>query len=206
LAPRRIMITLVIETSTPRGSVALFDGSALLFSEAFEAGRSHSAQLFGVLERALCGRQRVGRVAVGLGPGSYAGVRIAISAAIGYSVAGGAELAGLPSIIALDDGDYVALGDARRESYYFAVVRQGECVEGPLLVPAEELPAKLAWAQAQKLPVFSSELLPTAPESQLRFPCAERLGRSIAAGKPMVVGETLEPIYLREPHITQPKR
>lgn len=200
------MNTLVIETSTPRGSVALFAAGEAHFFESFEAGRSHSAQLFGVLERALCGKPRVERVVVGLGPGSYAGVRIAISAAVGYGVGAGAVVAGLPSIVALDDGEYVAIGDARRESYYFAVVRRGECEEGPMLVPAAELPGKLAWARENALPVFSSETLSAAPESQVRFPCAERLGRLATAGKPMVTGETLEPIYLREPHITQPRK
>ena len=207
------MTTLVLETSTPQGSVALFrpnpHGSGepeLLFSETFQAGRSHSSQLFAVLERALAPGTAPTRVAVGLGPGSYAGVRIAIAAATGLSVATGAGLLGVPSILALDDCDYVALGDARRDSFYFAVVRGGECVTGPLLVSAGDLENRLAWAEAERLPLFTSEPLPRVPQAQLRFPSAERIGRLAMAGKGISARDLLEPIYLREPHITKPTK
>ena len=198
------MITLAIETSTPSGSAAVFDGGEVVRVERFEAGRNHSSQLFVTMERLLAGMPRVERVVAGLGPGSYAGVRIAISAAIGYSVAVGAEAVGLPSIVTLDEGDYVALGDARRESYSIAVVRRGQCIEGPLLVTAPELAARLEWAAAAGLPVFASEPLRDAPGVELRFPCAERLGRLAAAGESALVRGLLEPMYLRDPHITQP--
>lgn len=195
---------LSIETSTGQGSVALLTGGDVRFSESCAAGRSHSSQLFAVLERALRVGIPIDQVVVGLGPGSYAGVRIAISAAIGYHVASGAGLIGIPSIVTLDDGDYVALGDARRESFYFALVRSGECVEGPLLVSAAALADKLT--QTSNLPVFASELLPDVPVVQFRYPCAERLGRLALAGKSIVARGCLEPIYLRDPHITQAKR
>ena len=200
------MMTLAIETSTAQGSVALFENEAVLFSESCQAGRSHSSQLFAVLERALQAAPRVDCVAVGLGPGSYAGVRIAISAATGYAVATGARLIGIPSIVTLDPGDYVALGDARRESYYFAVVRGGECTDGPLLIPTAELPERLEWARAQGLPVFASEDLAEAPDAVVRFPCAERLGHLAIADRAVVARDALEPIYLRDPHITQARK
>lgn len=209
--------TLVLETSTSHGSVALFEGERLLFSESFPAGRSLGSELFAVLERALnLGSDpgsalpvqspvRLGQIVVGLGPGSYAGVRIAISAAIGLALASGAKLLGLPSIAALDEGDYIALGDARRESFYFARVRGGECVEGPELVPAEELAGRLAAFDSENLPCFASEPLDAVPWAQLRFPDAERLGRLAIAGRAVAARDHLEPIYLRPPHITQPK-
>jgi tRNA threonylcarbamoyladenosine biosynthesis protein TsaB len=199
------MTTLCIETSTPRGSVALFsEAGALLFSEAFEAGRNHSAQLFGVLERALAGQAGVRQIVVGLGPGSYAGTRIAISAAVGYSAATGASLVGLPSVVALAEGNYVAIGDARRESFSWTVVRGGEAVEGPLLVPADAIAPRLAWAAAEGLPLYASEALPTI-DTMTAYPCAKRLGRLALLGHSIVAREALEPIYLREPHITAPK-
>ena len=86
------MITLALETSTPRGGVAVFQDGELVFSESFTADRSHSSGLFAVIERALAGKERPGQIVVGLGPGSYAGVRIAIAAGIGISVATGAEM------------------------------------------------------------------------------------------------------------------
>ncbi|MCX6967736.1 MAG: tRNA (adenosine(37)-N6)-threonylcarbamoyltransferase complex dimerization subunit type 1 TsaB [Verrucomicrobia bacterium] len=195
---------LAIETSTHQGSVAVLHEGQIVFSESCGAGRSHSSLLFGVLERALK-VGRIDRIAVGLGPGSYAGVRIAISAATGLALSTGAELVGLPSIVALGEGDYVALGDARRESYYFALVRAGECVEGPVLFSAEELAQKLGECS---LPVVASEeigaVIPAALE--FRFPCAERLARLAAEGRSIVARGDLEPIYLRELHITTAKK
>ncbi|XHR28782.1 MAG: tRNA (adenosine(37)-N6)-threonylcarbamoyltransferase complex dimerization subunit type 1 TsaB [Chthoniobacteraceae bacterium] len=201
------MILIAIETSTHQGSVAVLRDGELIFNESCGAGRSHSSLLFSTLERALAALPdgaQPDQIAVGLGPGSYAGVRIAISAAFGLTLASGAELLGLPSIAALAEGDYVAIGDARRQSFSFTRVSAGECVEGPLLLSADELAARLAEAQ---VPVYTSEEiaapLPTAPE--LRYPSAERLARLAAEGRSITARGDLEPMYLREPHITLPK-
>jgi tRNA threonylcarbamoyladenosine biosynthesis protein TsaB len=196
------MTTLALETSTPRGGVALFREGDLLFSETFTADRSHSSGLFTVIERALAGPDaRPGRIVVGLGPGSYAGVRIAIAAAIGLSLATGAELAGVPSVAGLAGGEYIAIGDARRGEYSFTHVREGEIVSGPMLLTREALDARLAEA---RLPVFSSEALGIAGV-EIRFPEVDRLGRLGIAGRSIHARGVLEPIYLREPHITAPK-
>lgn len=201
------MILLAIETSTHQGSVAVLQGGRLLFNESCGAGRSHSSLLFSTLERALATLppgEHLDRIAVGLGPGSYAGVRIAISAATGLALATGAELLGLPSIAALAEGEYIALGDARRSSFAYTHLRDGESLEGPLLLSAAELAEKLTGCP---LPLYTSEPLeiplPAAPE--LRYPEAERLARLAAAGRSIVARGNLEPMYLREPHITLPK-
>jgi len=192
------MITLAIETSTPRGGVALFRDDALLFSESFTADRSHSSELFVVIERALAGDVRPGQIVVGLGPGSYAGVRIAIAAAIGLSIATGAQLLGVPSIAALDEGEYLALGDARCGGYSCTHVRAGELQSPPAILTREEIEQLLS---ATPLPLFSSEQLPF-PGIEIRFPQVDRLARLALAGKSVHARGRLEPLYLREPHIT----
>lgn len=201
------MIILAIETSTHQGSVAMLHEGRLLFSESCGAGRSHSSLLFAVLERALKAvpeGARLDQIAVGLGPGSYAGVRIAISAATGLALATGAELVGIASIAALAEGEYLAVGDARRESYSFTRVRDGQCMEGPLLFSASKLAEKLADCP---LPVFASESINAPiPAPELRYPSAERLARLAAEGRSIVARGDLEPIYLREPNITVPKK
>ena len=197
--------TLAIETSTHQGSVAVLRQGQIVFSESCGAGRSHSSLLFSVLERALQVAPRIDRIAVGLGPGSYAGVRIAISAATGFVLATGADLVGLASIVALADGEYVALGDARRESFYYAHVREGVCVEGPVLLSAGELAQKL---EGCTLPVFASEEIQVdlpVPVA-LCYPSADRLARLATEGCSLVARGDLEPIYLREAHITVAKK
>lgn len=218
------MTTLAIDTSTNHGSVALLADGELLLDETFSADRSHTATLFAVLERAVAltgssgvpaaGRDlsgwkdaapRIDCVAVGLGPGSYAGVRIAIAAAIGLELGIGARLVGLPSVAALatEERNYLAIGDARRETFYFTRVEDGVCVEGPLLTSEAELRERLTTQAA--LPVFTSVALPAFPAAQIALPSATRLARLTAAGRGITAIGDLEPIYLREPHITLPK-
>jgi tRNA threonylcarbamoyladenosine biosynthesis protein TsaB len=195
------MNLLALETSTHSGGVALYRDGELCFSETFTADRSHSAELFTVIERALAGGVRADQIVVGIGPGSYAGVRIAIAAGIGLSLASGAEMIGIPSIAALADGEYLAIGDARRGGYWIARVREGEVVDGPAVVLRNELEARLAQAGE---PVFSSEAL-DFPGMEIRYPQVNLLARLGVAGRGIHSRGTLEPLYLREPHITQPK-
>ena len=199
------MITLALETSTSHGSVALLADGVILLDERFSADRSHSATLFTALEKARALTTPIDFVAVGLGPGSYAGVRIAIAAALGLELSTGARLAGIPSVAALEipPPDYLAIGDARRETFYYTHVAQGACVEGPLLASATELSAKLR--ELPELPVFATEQVAGFPQAQIALPSAAILARLAAEGRGIVATENLEPIYLREPHITRPK-
>ncbi len=199
------MTILAIDTSTNHGTVALLVDGELRLAETFTADRTTSSSLFAVLERAVALAPRVDQVAIGLGPGSYAGVRIAIAAAIGLELGGGARLVGIPSVAALetDAASYCAIGDARRETFYFTRVEDGVCVEGPLLATEAELRARLAAHAA--LPVFTSAPLAAFPAAQIALPSAARLARLANAARGITATGDLEPIYLREPHITLPK-
>ena len=200
-----MMMTLALDTSTAHGSVALLDGNTMLLEEKFTADRSHSSSLFVALEKVRAATDRVDQIAVGLGPGSFAGVRIAIAAAIGLRLSFGAKLVGIPSVAALDTASpvYLAIGDARRETFYFSHVENGVCVEGPLLATAAELTQRLK--ESADLPVFATEALPSFPIAQAALPSAAILARLAVQQRGIVATENLEPIYLREPHITQPK-
>ena len=213
------MITLAIETSTPHGSVALLDGETLLAEEHFIGDRSHSASLFVALEKLRALVERVDQIAVGLGPGSYAGVRIAIAAALGLRLAMHARWVGLPSVAALDvpEPAYIVIGDARRDSFYFTRIENGVCTEGPLLATETELRARLTATAASPstgtasttattpLPVYATEPVPQFPAARVALPAAIRLAHLAATARGITATEHLEPIYLREPHITQPK-
>ncbi len=199
------MTILAIDTSTDHGSVALLTGGEMRLDENFVADRSHSSTLFAVLERAVALAPRVDQVVIGLGPGSYAGVRIAIATAIGLELGIGAELAGIPSVAALetDAADYIAIGDARRETFYFTRVADGVCAEGPLLATEAELRERLAAHPA--LPVFTTAALSGFPAARIALPSAARIARLADAARGITATGDLEPIYLREPHITPPK-
>ena len=56
-----------------------------------------------------------------------------------------------------------------------------------------------------KLPVVSSETLPLFPQAVLVHPSAIILARLAKSDFSQLVRPPLEPLYLREPHITYPK-
>jgi tRNA threonylcarbamoyladenosine biosynthesis protein TsaB len=197
------MKTLALEMSTAQGSIAWREEGEALFDGRFAADRKHSGAFFENVQQCL---ERFGhpeKIIVGLGPGSYAGVRIAIATALGLRSATKAKLAGIPSICALEVeiADYCVIGDARRQSFFFAAIEGGKLTEGPILKMAAELEGTIAEVS---VPVFASEPLPQFPVAKLAYPSAGRLVE-IARLHPDDIDGVLEPIYLREPHITVAK-
>ena len=197
------MKTLALEVSTAQGSIAWREDGEALFDAQFAADRKHSGAFFENVQQCLERFGRPEQIIVGLGPGSYAGVRIAIATALGLRSAAKAKLAGIPSVCALDieSADYCVIGDARRQSFFFAKIEDGRLTEGPALKTAAELEAKIG---ELRMPVYVSEPLPQFPVAKLAYPSAGRLV-VIARLYPGDIDGALEPIYLREPHITVAK-
>lgn len=196
------MKILALELSTPRGSLACLAGEAKLAWE-WPNDRKNSAAFFENLDIA---RKRFGVpdvIAVGLGPGSYAGTRIVISAAIGLQISSGARLIGLPSICAIEsaEADYCVIGDARRKSFFFARIGGNELMEGPELFSEEGLKSKLS-SLRNDTPILCSQWLPQFSEAVVRYPSAQLLARLAQDPNRNFGLPPLEPMYLREPHVT----
>src|SRR4051812_6670571 len=96
------MKVLALELSSTHGSVALAHGAKELVAREFANDRQNSAAFFQALGAMRETYRAPDCIVVGLGPGSYAGTRIAISSALGLQLATGAKLVGLPSICAFD--------------------------------------------------------------------------------------------------------
>lgn len=199
------MKILALELSSGQGSVAWLEEDRDPFVRAFANDRKHSGLFFENLQ--LCSREfgAPDAIVVGLGPGSYAGVRIAIATAVGLRAASAAKLIGVPSICAIDPAarEYCVIGDARRQSFFFARVADGKLLEGPSLHAAAEAERKISESRG---PVYASAPLPQFPQALLSFPSARRLAE-LARDQIEEIPDSrsLEPIYLREPHITVPK-
>lgn len=199
------MKILAFELSSGQGSVALVESGAPLFERSFPNDRKDSGPFFENVQLCLTEFGAPGEVVVGLGPGSYAGVRIAIAAAMGLCTAVKAKLSGIASICALDvdESNYCVIGDARRQSFYLAQVSSGTLMDGPTLLAAGELETRLA---KTTMPIYSSEKLAQFPRAILAYPTARKLaGLARFQVSEKVDTRALEPIYLREPHITIPK-
>ena len=91
------MLTLVIDCATEACSVALFDGENRIAGEFRVLGRGHAEQLVPMIA-ALPGRGQAPRIAVAMGPGSFTGVRVGLSAARALAFAWNAELVGYPTL------------------------------------------------------------------------------------------------------------
>jgi tRNA threonylcarbamoyladenosine biosynthesis protein TsaB len=198
------MKILALELSTARGSLAWRDDVDLVLE--WPNDRKNSGAFFENLDHVArkCGAPEV--IVVGLGPGSYAGTRIAISAAIGLQISSGARLIGFPSMCAIEgaEADYWVIGDARRQSFFFAGISGNELVEGPDLFSEEGLKSKLA-SLRNNTPIFCSESLPQFPNAVVRYPSAQLLACLAQNPNRDFKLPPLEPMYLREPHITMPK-
>jgi tRNA threonylcarbamoyladenosine biosynthesis protein TsaB len=199
------MKTLALELSSARGSIACSEKDRMLFFEEFANDRKHSGLFFENLRACLDRHGASDSIVVGLGPGSYAGTRIAIATATGLQMAHQARLVGLPSICAMDCADYCAIGDARRNSFFFARVRANELVEGPSLLSEIELRDRLDNLE-KNMSIFASEKLSQFERAQVRYPSAAVLARVAQDPNRNFALPPLEPMYLREPHITTPRR
>jgi tRNA threonylcarbamoyladenosine biosynthesis protein TsaB len=142
-------LLLALDTSTSIASVALFDGVRVLSESTWLAGREHSTRLLTEVEVALTRvgkdeRQLTGLV-VAHGPGSFTGVRVALSVAKGIAAALGLPAWGVSSLESLA----LAVGptelpvrpaiEAGRGRYATALYSGGAEIEAPRLATLDQL-------------------------------------------------------------------
>jgi tRNA threonylcarbamoyl adenosine modification protein YeaZ len=215
--------TLILETSTPKASLATVEPGGRIEQRDFTSDRSHNAVLFSPLKELLDAREsgEIGLVLVGSGPGSYSGTRVGIAAAQGVAIACGCPAVAVPSILAVPSAASgaacLAIGDARRGSFWTARVKGLDTPEHPTLTDADGLAASVREAIAGGIPVISFEdpdrfPLPEELKTKVRleFPSAERLwlawlSTSLETRERWML-QPPQPIYLKPPHITPAKR
>jgi tRNA threonylcarbamoyladenosine biosynthesis protein TsaB len=95
---------LAFDTSSAACTAALFDGAGACIARKDEIiGRGHSERLVPMLDELLDGR-RAETILVGVGPGSFTGIRVGIAAAHGLAIGWDAELSGMSSLALLAAG------------------------------------------------------------------------------------------------------
>lgn len=198
------MKILAVEFSSERRSVAVVEEGRVL-GEAFEmGGRAAIALVERALVESKVEREQIECIAVGIGPGSYTGIRGAISLAQGWQLAREVKLLGISSVecVAAQARREKLLGtigvvvDAQRGEFYlgkYAVALNGiEEIEALRIVPADEV-KKLADGGAVIIGPDSGGF-----SGKLAFPEAAVLGQIASGRNDFVAEEKLEPIYLRE--------
>ena len=95
---------LAFDTSSAACTAALFDGEGACIARADEViGRGHAERLVPMIGELLDGR-RPTQILVGVGPGSFTGIRVAIAAAHGLAIGWNAKLSGMSSLALLAAG------------------------------------------------------------------------------------------------------
>ncbi len=207
------MKILALEFSSSQRSVGVVHGEAdaepLCLGEAIETG-GRSTNALGLVEDALrqaqLDRAQIECLAIGLGPGSYTGIRLAIALAQGWQLARPVRLLGLGSAECLAAqaqaegmfGRVEIVIDAQRGELYLAGYDLGPQARREL----EPLRlATLAEAQARQqagATLIGPEVTHWFPTGRVLFPRAATLGQLARDRSDFVAGERMEPIYLRE--------
>src|ERR1700677_2746760 len=92
---------LAIETSGRLGSIAVVDGSAVVAEEPSPHGLKHAADILPIIDRLVRARgwspADLEHLYVSAGPGSFTGIRIAITLAKTMALATGVKLIAVPT-------------------------------------------------------------------------------------------------------------
>jgi tRNA threonylcarbamoyladenosine biosynthesis protein TsaB len=205
------MKILAIEFSSERRTAAILESGdstspALLSKAAEGTTRRPLGLISNVLEAARCERDEIEAIAIGLGPGSYTGIRGAIALAQGWQLGRGIRLFGISSVECLAAqavkekifGPLNIVIDAQRNEFYLAgyeiVPGHFREVEALRLAPAAEIGQRRAAGQR----IIGPDASQWFAGAQDIYPDAATLGSLACGRRDAVPGEKLEPIYLRE--------
>lgn len=195
------MKILAVEFSSEVRSIALLEDGALLAQAAESGGRRTIGLAEEVLQKARWEREAVEVIAVGLGPGSYTGIRGAIAFAQGWQLGRNVKLAGVSSVECLAvraemeeiAGPVNIVVDAQRNEFYLARYNGSREIE-PLRLAAQ---AEIARREAAGEKIAGPDLASWFPRAVNLYPEAAIIGKLAGARSEFVSGEKLEPIYLR---------
>ncbi len=128
------MLGLLIETSTERAIAALFNGTTTLFQIEMPKGYANAQKILPEIAKGLKALQldlsHLAYLAVGIGPGSYTGIRIGVTLAKTLAFAKDLPLVGLCTLhtfLPSQQGKFCILIDAKIGGAYFVTgYKQGD--------------------------------------------------------------------------------
>ena len=127
-------ITLAIDTSTARTSVAIIEDGSILWSGHRDGATEHGPALPSLVQEGIKGFV-IDEVVVGMGPGPFTGLRVGIAFAQSFALARGISVRGVCSLDAIaaqvNEKDFIITVDARRKEVYWARYKDGVRVGEP---------------------------------------------------------------------------
>ncbi|MCO5064082.1 MAG: tRNA (adenosine(37)-N6)-threonylcarbamoyltransferase complex dimerization subunit type 1 TsaB [Rhizobiaceae bacterium] len=210
------MLLLAIDTAAAQCAACVFDTASRLERGriALDLGKGHAERLMEVIDGALAeagvGYDALGRIAVSIGPGSFTGVRVGVSAARGLALALDVPAIGISTLEAvaaetrasLGDPVLVAFesaGDALQAALYDA---DGNVLVAPAILDMEDA-LRLAEQHRPLLAGTAARRIAGAGDLQLSIG-SERNTADIGtyarlAATKEGAAEKPKPLYLREP-------
>ncbi len=201
---------LAFDTATDAVTVALHDGHDVVAQSTVVAALRHGELLAPgiarVLSDALIAPRDITRIAVGVGPGPFTGLRVGIVTARTMAAVLGVPLVGVCTLdvvaAAVADRDprgFVVATDARRKEVYWARYDSaGRRVSPPAVSRPAALVVDVPVAGRGPL-LYPDDFAAAIPPE---YPSAGDLARLATAGRPMLLPPY--PLYLRRPDIAAP--
>ena len=145
------MIVLAIDTCLFACAAAVVRDGQVLASRIEAMSRGHQERLAPlvaeVMQEAGLAFDRLDRIGVTVGPGSFTGLRVGLAFAKGLSAALGVPVVGVGSLEALAEphgGRVFAVLDAKRGQVYLQAFADGAAVSAPDALPIETAAARVA--------------------------------------------------------------
>ena len=195
-------ISLAIDTSTSRTSVAIIDGKEILWQGSHDGATAHGGALSTLVSQGLSRHPEIDQVIVGMGPGPFTGLRVGISFARSFALARQIRVIGICSLDALaplvlqsntltkDGEDFIIATDARRKEIYWARYSNGIRVGEP----GVNLPAVIA---NLGLPIFGEGAIKYGLSKNIDTQYPDLLSLVALSRNPRA--HVSEPMYLRRP-------
>ena len=228
-AGHTVQNVLVVDTATRRAVVAVVRDDHVLAAAFHEQPTMHGEQLFSMMDEVLAmselGMSSIDLLAVGMGPGSFTGVRVGMAASKGLAFAQRIPMTGVLSLAAMAHAarrvvgmcPVVSLVDAKKNEVFVACFgSRGEMLAGPAHTHRDDVSS---WIAAVPMigdePVVVGEVASGLVLERVKhvraWECCLPGPQAMASLAIALWNErhedqldTLEPLYVRPPDITQP--
>lgn len=206
------MLLLAIDTAGVACSVAILDTEAdvIVSSVSENLGRGHAERLMAMIDEVLAaGRvemKQIGRIAVGIGPGSFTGIRVGVAAARGFALALNIPVVGVTTLSVLAkmgparaaDQKLTVVIDAKRDEVFCqSFDGAGKALDNPHVVSVDDLKSMAADPSVLLFGSGAGLIYPSGETTVLDHYSIEALARLGAKASP--VSDKASPLYLRGP-------
>ncbi|MFO8011252.1 MAG: tRNA (adenosine(37)-N6)-threonylcarbamoyltransferase complex dimerization subunit type 1 TsaB [Dehalococcoidia bacterium] len=223
---------LSIDTSTDVAGIALSEQGVVIALSSWNTAHNHTVELLpnilNLLERGNCRIQDIGYIIVAIGPGSFNGLRVGLSTAKGLSFALNAPVKGVSTLEAIANVSadtslpicpIIPMGRNEIATATFRIGENGLTTVIPEHVTTVSdlcsgitektfFPGEMTPAQKEELKSRLGELALIIPDENIpeRVGCLARLGWCKIDRGHIDNRSALQPLYLKKPSITRPKR